>query len=194
MVTETSGRLVRVGTRGSALARWQTDHVVGLLQAAYPDLRVEIVVIATKGERMLDQPLAKIGGKGLFTEELEAALRGGEIDFAVHSLKDLPTDTPDELAIGAIPQRADPADVLISRNGYTLATLPQGAKVGTSSARRSAQLLHLRRDLTILDIRGNIDTRLRKALDPEGSAFSLLPGRRKLSGPEVSRAGHRYGW
>lgn len=169
-----NGRLIRIGTRGSALARWQTDHVAALLKAAHPNLTVETQVIATRGEKILDQPLAKIGGKGLFTEELEAALRGGEIDLAVHSLKDLPTDSPDDLIIGAIPQREDPADVLISRAGYTLATLPQGATVGTSSVRRTAQLLHLRRDLGILDIRGNIDTRIRKALDPEGSYDAIL--------------------
>lgn len=170
----TDRRLIRIGTRGSALARWQTDHIASLLKAAYPDVSIEIAVIATRGEKILDQPLAKIGGKGLFTEELEAALRRGEIDLAVHSLKDLPTDMPADLIIGAIPQRADPADVLISREGYTLAMLPHGASVGTSSIRRTAQLLHLRRDLNILDIRGNIDTRIRKALDPEGSYDAIL--------------------
>ncbi len=174
MTAATGSRLVRVGTRGSALARWQTDYVIRLLQNAYPDLLVEVVVVRTKGEQQLDQPLAKIGGKGLFTAELEAALRAHLIDFAVHSLKDLPTDIADDLTIGAIPERANPADVLISRAGQTLAALPGGAKVGTSSTRRAAQLLHLRRDLAILDLRGNIDTRLNKALDKHGDYDAIL--------------------
>lgn len=157
--------LVRIGTRGSALARWQTEHVAGLLRAAHPGLEVEITVITTQGDRMLDQPLASIGGKGVFTAELEAALRGGTIDFAVHSLKDLPTDSPEGVTLGAITQRADPSDVLVSRDGRTLKTLPMGSVVGTSSRRRAAQLLHLRPDLEIRDLRGNVDTRLRKVLE-----------------------------
>lgn len=167
-------RTVRIGTRGSALARWQTDHVAELLQTAYTDLTVEITVISTQGDRVLDQPLPLVGGKGLFTAELEAALRSGEIDCAVHSLKDLPTELGDGLIVGAIPQRADPADALVSRGGHTLATLPQGARIGTSSRRRAAQLLHARPDLQMRDIRGNVDTRIRKALDPEGDYDAIL--------------------
>lgn len=158
--------IVRLGTRGSALARWQTDHVAGLLRAAYPTLRIEIAVLTTRGDQVLDAPLPLIGGKGLFTAELESALRDGEIDLAVHSLKDLPTDDPPGLTLGAIPPRAAVEDALVSRAGYTLDTLPPGAVVGTSSRRRAAQLLHARPDLECLDLRGNVDTRVRKALDP----------------------------
>lgn len=170
MITET----MRLGTRGSDLARWQTNHVAGLLREAYPQLQTETVVISTRGDQVLDTPLPLVGGKGLFTAELEAALRSGDIDIAVHSLKDLPTEDPDGLTVGAIPPRANPADVLVSRSGYTLATLPQGATVGTSSNRRAAQLLHLRPDLQMHDIRGNINTRVRKALDPDGPYDAIL--------------------
>jgi hydroxymethylbilane synthase len=156
------------------LARWQTDHVAGLLQAAHPDLHIDTVIITTRGERLLDQPLPLIGGKGVFTAEIEAALHAGEIDYAVHSLKDLPTDPTDGLTIGATPERADPADVLISRAGYTLATLPEGASVGTSSRRRAAQLLHLRPDLKLIDIRGNVDTRIGKALAADSPYDAIL--------------------
>jgi len=165
---------VRLGTRGSALSRQQTAQVAALLQAAHPDLHVEAVIITTQGDRVLDKPLALLGGKGVFTAELEAALRREQIDFAVHSLKDLPTDTPDDLPLGAIPARADPADVLISRAGFTLTTLPKGASVGTSSRRRAAQLLHLRPDLKIIDIRGNVDTRIGKALAESGDYAAIL--------------------
>jgi hydroxymethylbilane synthase len=169
----TDERTIRIGTRGSALARWQAGHVAGLLQAAHPDLRVEIVILTTQGDRVLDQPLPLVGGKGVFTAELEAALHARQIDFAVHSLKDLPTETPDGLVIGAVPLRADPADALVSAAGHTVTTLPDGAAVGTSSRRRAAQLLHLRPDLRILDIRGNVDTRLRKAFAGEYDAILL---------------------
>lgn len=172
--------LVRIGTRGSALARWQADHVAQLLQAAHPALRVEVVVIVTRGDRVLDTPLPLIGGKGLFTAELEAALRGGAIDLVVHSLKDLPTENPPGLAIGAVPPRAAAHDVLVSRAGHTLATLPPGAGVGTSSTRRAAQLRAQRPDLQILDIRGNIPTRIGKALDPQGPYDAILLARAGL--------------
>jgi hydroxymethylbilane synthase len=157
-------KTLRFGTRGSALALWQTRHVMALLTAAQPALQVEYEIISTRGDHLLDTPLPLVGGKGVFTAELEAALYEKGIDCAVHSLKDLPTDQPDGLVIGAVPARANPADVLISRAGYTLATLPEGASVGTSSTRRAAQLLHERPDLKLLDIRGNVDTRIRKAL------------------------------
>lgn len=157
-----------LGTRGSELARWQTNHVLMLLQQAWPDLQAQIQVITTQGDRVLDTPLPLMGGKGVFTAELESSLRSSQIDVAVHSLKDLPTDPPDGLTVGAIPARANPADVLISRGGYTLETLPRHATVGTCSTRRTAQLLHHRPDLRTLDIRGNIDSRIRKALDSEG--------------------------
>lgn len=161
-------RTVRLGTRGSALARWQTNQVRDLLQHAWPELDVSVEVIATHGDRALDAPLALIGGKGVFTAELEMALRERAIDFAVHSLKDLPTEPSPGLVIGAIPARANAQDVLISKAGYTLETLPRGATIGTSSRRRAAQLLHRRPDLRITDLRGNVDTRIRKALDPGG--------------------------
>jgi hydroxymethylbilane synthase len=163
-----SAQIITIGTRGSALARWQTDHISQLLSDAWPELEIRIQVITTQGDRVLDTPLPILGGKGVFTAELEADLRDGKIDYAVHSLKDLPTENPDGLTIGAVPSRANAKDVLVSRHAYTYATLPQGATIGTSSRRRAAQLLHKRPDLQIIDIRGNVDTRVRKALDPQG--------------------------
>jgi hydroxymethylbilane synthase len=162
------------GTRGSALALWQTDHAMALLRAAHPGLQVERDIIQTRGDALLDTPLPLIGGKGVFTAELEAALRDGRLDCAVHSLKDLPTDPSDGLVIGAILPRANPADVLVSRAGYTLDTLPPGARVGTSSYRRGAQLLHKRPDLRVTDIRGNVDTRVRKALAAGGEYEAIV--------------------
>lgn len=159
--------MITLGTRGSDLARWQTNYVLNLLQQAHHDLKTEVQVFVTQGDKVLDKPLPQVGGKGLFTAELESALRGGSIDVAVHSLKDLPTEQPEGLALGAIPVRANPADVLVSREGFTLETLSHGATIGTSSRRRAAQLRHLRPDLQIKDIRGNVDTRIRKALEPE---------------------------
>lgn len=163
-------KTIRFGTRGSDLARWQTQHVLGLLG----DESAEVQIFTTKGDQVLDVPLPLIGGKGLFTAELEDALYRGEIDFAVHSLKDLPTEVAAGLRIGAIPARANPADALISREGYTLDTLPENAAIGTSSLRRASQLLHLRPDLKMLDIRGNVDTRVRKALDTSGIYDAIL--------------------
>lgn len=167
-------RTIRLGTRGSDLARWQTNHVAGLLKQANPHIETEIVIISTRGDRVLDTPLPLVGGKGVFTEELEAALHSGEIDLAVHSLKDLPTEDPAGLVIGAIPLRANPADVLVSRNPVTLKTLPPDAVIGTSSLRRIAQLRHQRPDLNMMDIRGNIDTRVRKALEPDGPYDAIV--------------------
>ena len=157
-----------LGTRSSDLALWQTHHVGNLLQEAWSGMDVIVETISTRGDQILDTPLPLIGGKGLFTAELETALRGGRIDAAVHSLKDLPTETQAELTFGAIPERVNPADALVSRSGLTLGSLPLGATVGTSSRRRAAQLLSARPDLTIIDIRGNVPTRIRKALDPDG--------------------------
>lgn len=162
-----------IGTRGSALARWQTAWVQAKLQAAWPDLPCELRLFQTSGDKILDKPLPEIGGKGLFTEELENALRSGEIDIAVHSLKDLPIDNASGLIVGAIGEREDPRDVLISRQYHTLAQLPRGARVGTSSLRRAAQLLAVRPDLKILSLRGNVDTRLRKAMQGEYDAIVL---------------------
>ena len=175
-------RKLTVGTRGSRLALCQTDWVVGELRSLDPDLCVEVRVIKTEGDKILDVPLARIGDKGLFVKELEAALLSGEIDFAVHSAKDLPTATPDGLCIAAIPERVDPSDVLIS-SGLGLVDLPPGAKIGSSSLRRRAQLHNFRADFEICDLRGNLDTRLRKLEAGEFDAIVL------------AYAGlHRMGW
>ena len=160
--------MVRLGTRGSPLALWQAEHVRQLLARQRPDLEYEIVVIKTTGDRILDTPLPVIGGKGVFTAELEQALRERSIDLAVHSLKDLPTAASPGLALGAVIERANSADVLVSKNGCVVGSLPDRARVGTSSSRRAAQLLYARSDLRIIDLRGNAGTRLRKALDPAG--------------------------
>lgn len=165
---------IRIGTRGSKLARWQSDYIADLLRSTYPDATVEIVVISTKGDEILDKPLPEIGGKGLFTLELENALHAGDIDCAVHSLKDLPTENPAGLIIGAIPARAPVADVLVSRNGQPLDALQQGATLGTSSRRRAAQLLAHRPDLNIIDIRGNVPTRINKCLDENGPYDAIV--------------------
>jgi len=160
-------------TRPSALARWQTQHVIHQLKAHWPDLRCEEVVVTTSGDRVLDKPLPEIGGKGLFTLELEAALLEKRVDVAVHSLKDLPTEDSPVLTIGGIPARADMRDVLICTAGHTLDELPPGAVVGTSSTRRSAQLLAYRADLQVKPIRGNVDTRIRKATEGQYDAIIL---------------------
>jgi hydroxymethylbilane synthase len=182
---------VRIGTRGSALALWQAHHVRDLLRQAWPSLTVNIEVMKTQGDITLDSPLPQIGGKGVFTAELEAALRNGTIDLAVHSLKDLPTDESEGLIIGAIPKRGNPHDALISRASHTLETLPARAAVGTSSRRRAAQLLVRRPDLRLIDIRGNVDTRMRKALAADGPYDAIvlaLTGLERLGrGNEISQ-------
>src|SRR5688572_314465 len=160
-------------TRPSALARWQTSHVIKLLQSAWLGLECSQHIITTSGDRILDRPLPEIGGKGLFTSELEAALLSGEVDVAVHSLKDLPVEDTAGIVISAIPERESAFDVLVSANGQTLSNLPESARVGTCSLRRSAQLLANRPDLTILPLRGNVDTRLRKIMNGEYDAIVL---------------------
>jgi hydroxymethylbilane synthase len=160
-------------TRPSALARWQTQWVMGALKNLHPDLECEEKVITTQGDKILDKPLPEIGGKGLFTQELEMELLSGAVHCAVHSLKDLPVENPTGLIIGCIPGRAEVRDALISKNGYTLATLPAGATVGTSSLRRAAQLFSRRPDLRTESLRGNVDTRVRKALDGQYDAIIL---------------------
>jgi hydroxymethylbilane synthase len=160
-------------TRPSALARWQTQWVMRALQIAHPGLVCEEKVITTQGDKILDRPLPEIGGKGLFTKELENALLTGAVHCAVHSLKDLPVENPDGLAIGCIPQRAEVRDALISARGWNLMTLPEGARVGTSSLRRAAQLRAARPGLVIDSLRGNVDTRLRKALEGQYDAIIL---------------------
>jgi len=153
---------ITIGTRGSQLALWQANWVKDAVNRHYPDLTVDLAIIKTKGDKILDVPLAKVGGKGLFVKEIEEALLDGRIDLAVHSMKDMPADIPDGLCIGAIPKREEPRDVLITRSGLPLDRLKQGARVGTSSLRRSAQLLRFRPDIRIVPLRGNLDTRLKK--------------------------------
>jgi len=166
-------RPLTLGTRSSQLARWQTDHVIQRLRAVWPSLGCHTKLFTTFGDRILDKPLPEIGGKGLFTEELENALRSGEIDIAVHSLKDLPIDDAPGLTLGAICEREDARDVLISRDRRPLSNLPHGARVGTSSLRRAAQLLVTRPDLVLLPLRGNVDTRIRKATTGDYDAIVL---------------------
>lgn len=166
-------REIRIGSRGSALARWQTDWVVTRLQQAHPDLTYRIDYFTTSGDRITDRPLPEFGGKGVFTDDLAHALQSRKIDLAVHSLKDLPVDETPGLTLAAICERADARDALIAADAWTLKTLPARARVGTSSLRRSAQLLAARPDLTLLPIRGNIDTRIRKALGGEYDAILL---------------------
>lgn len=154
---------LRIGTRASRLALWQAEWVQTRLQQLHPGLQVELVKIQTAGDRILDTPLAKIGGKGLFVKEIEEALLDGRVDLAVHSMKDVPTLLPPGLELRCITERADPRDCLVLADGLSsFAALPQGARIGTSSLRRRAQLLHRRPDLQISDLRGNVDTRLRK--------------------------------
>ncbi len=162
-----------LGTRPSQLARWQTDTVAAALRAAWPGLETENKIYTTRGDRELQQALPEIGGKGLFTAEIEAALRRGEIDLAVHSFKDLPIEESKGLAIGAVLERADAHDVLVSRHNLPLNDLPPNPRIGTSSPRRAAQILAARADAYILPIRGNIDTRLRKAASNEYDAIVL---------------------
>jgi len=155
-------KTIKIGTRGSKLALWQANWVKSALNAGHTSIAVELVPIKTRGDKILDVPLAKVGGKGLFVKEIEDALLNGRIDLAVHSMKDMPSEIPDGLCIGAIPEREIPQDVLISKKGLLLTGLMPGARIGTSSLRRSAQLLHARPDLVILPLRGNLDTRLKK--------------------------------
>jgi hydroxymethylbilane synthase len=153
---------LRIGTRGSALALWQATWVQTRLESLWPDVEVALVPIKTSGDKIQDISLAQVGGKGLFVKEIEEALLSRAIDVAVHSMKDLPGELPDGLTLSAIPEREDPRDVLITRHGETLAELPEGTRVGTSSLRRQALLLSLHPGLRIEMLRGNVDTRLRK--------------------------------
>ena len=162
----TSREKLVIGTRGSKLALWQSEYIKGLVEEI-TGLPVELKIIKTTGDKILDVPLAKVGGKGLFTKELEVELLAGTVDLCVHSMKDVPTELPEGLGIAAMPPRVDPRDALVSGAGYTLESLPQGAKVGTSSLRRIAQVRALRPDVEIVDVRGNLDTRMRKAENGE---------------------------
>lgn len=160
-------RRIVIGSRGSELALAQTNHIAECIRAAAPGVEVVVEIITTKGDKVTDTPLAKIGGKGLFTKELEAALLDGSVDLAVHSLKDLPTELPAGLCLACVPEREDPRDALIARPGVTWETLPHGARVGTSSLRRKVQLLAARPDLEVVDLRGNVPTRIKK-LETQG--------------------------
>ena len=166
-------RILRVGSRGSLLALAQTRQIVAALAARHPETMFEIAVIQTKGDVILDTPLSKIGDKGLFTKEIEQALLAREADLAVHSLKDMPTRLPDGLILGAVPARVEARDALIAAAAAGIDTLPAGARVGTSSLRRRAQLMHRRPDLIVADLRGNVDTRLRKLRDGMYDAIIL---------------------
>ena len=162
-----------IGTRSSKLALWQANYIAGCIRTQYPEIEVNLLHIMTTGDKILDVPLARIGGKGLFTKEIENAMLNGEIDLAVHSLKDMPTQLPSGLLLAAITERVDPGDALISPKYGVIDNLPNGAKVGTSSLRRKAQLLQYRPDLTINDLRGNVDTRLKK-METEGLDAIIL--------------------
>jgi hydroxymethylbilane synthase len=155
-------KLIKIGTRASLLAMTQSTNIKNLIEARYPGTTVELVKIITKGDKIVDVPLAKVGGKGLFVKELEEAMLSREVDMAVHSMKDVPSELPDELHIGVVTKREDPRDAFLSVKYKTFADLPKGAKIGTSSLRRKSQLAALRPDLVIEDLRGNLDTRIRK--------------------------------
>ncbi len=177
----TAANSLRLGSRGSALALWQARHVKARLEEAHAGLQVEIVILRTTGDRITDVPLSRIGDKGLFTREIDRAMVDAEIDLAVHSLKDVPTRLADGLALGAVLEREDPRDALLASGDVGLTDLPAGATVGTSSLRRRAQLLHLRPDLRVEDLRGNLDTRVQRLRDGRYDAVLLaLAGLRRL--------------
>src|SRR5690554_2636823 len=168
-----SVREIRIATRKSALALWQAEHVKARLEQAHPGLQVTLVPMVSRGDQLLDSPLAKIGGKGLFVKELEAAMLNNEADIAVHSMKDVPMEFPAGLGLYCICEREDPRDAFVSNNYASLDELPQGSVVGTSSLRRQAQLLALRPDLQIRFLRGNVNTRLAKLDAGEYDAIIL---------------------
>jgi hydroxymethylbilane synthase len=164
---------VRIGSRGSALALAQSTWVKQQIEGRYPNLQVELSIIKTRGDRFVDRPIAAVGGKGVFTKEIEDALLHQTIDLAVHSMKDLPTVLPKGLVIAAVPAREDARDVLVTRNGLKLAEIARGARIATGSLRRQAQLLHHRSDLVVMPMRGNVDTRLRKLDDGEADGLIM---------------------
>ncbi|PKQ20981.1 MAG: hydroxymethylbilane synthase [Actinobacteria bacterium HGW-Actinobacteria-6] len=170
MAAERTG--LTIGTRGSKLALWQSEFIKAKVEEI-TGLPVELTIIKTTGDKILDVPLAKVGGKGLFTKELEVELMAGTVDLCVHSMKDVPTELPEGLVIAAMPLRVDPRDAIVSGAGFDLDTLPQGARLGTSSLRRRSQVMALRPDLEIVDVRGNLDTRMRKAENGEVDAVIL---------------------
>jgi hydroxymethylbilane synthase len=163
--------ILRIGTRGSRLALTQSTWVKEKIEHRHPDVQVELVRIKTTGDTILDSPLSKVGGKGLFVKEIEEALLRKKVDLAVHSMKDVPGELPEGLVLSAYPEREDPRDAFVSVLYLSLDQLPHGSRVGTSSLRRGAQLLHIRRDLEVVSLRGNVDTRLRKL---EGGEFDAI--------------------
>ncbi|MHC1790402.1 hydroxymethylbilane synthase [Solidesulfovibrio sp.] len=181
-----------IATRGSKLALWQANHVAARLRDVHPGLVVELLPIKTKGDIILDVPLAKVGGKGLFVKEIEEALLDGRADLAVHSMKDVPAEQPGGLVVGIIPERQDPCDRLLSVAYDSLAALPAGAVIGTSSLRRKAQLLALRPDLSIIDLRGNLDTRVGRLIEGRFDAIIVAAAglnRLGLTAPHCVRLG-----
>ncbi len=164
---------IRIGTRGSALALWQAEWVKSELEKRYPGMTVTLTKIKTTGDKILDVPLAKVGGKGLFVKEIEEAMLANDIDIAVHSMKDVPTFFPDGLHLSCITKREDPRDALLSRNNVKFRDLPKGANIGTSSLRRQAQFMNVRPDFVIHQLRGNVDTRLRKLKEGQYDAIIL---------------------
>lgn len=166
-------RIIKIATRKSALALWQAEYVKSLLEQAHPGLQVELLPMVTKGDQILDSPLSKVGGKGLFIKELEIAMMEGKADIAVHSMKDVPMEFPQGFDIHAICEREDPSDALVSDSYTNINDLPNEAVVGTSSLRRQCQLKHFRPDLIIKDLRGNVNTRLQKLDDGQYDAIIL---------------------
>jgi len=179
---------LRIGTRGSHLALYQSNWVKDRVVETRPDLHVTLTKIKTAGDRIQDVPLSKIGGKGLFVKEIEEALIRGKIDLAVHSIKDVPTELPEGLHLSVITKREDPRDVFISKDGLKLKDLPGGAKIGTSSLRRQAQLKHFRGDLEMVPLRGNLDTRLKKleTMDLDGIVLAFAGVKRMGLGERVT--------
>ncbi|MDQ9037881.1 hydroxymethylbilane synthase [Acinetobacter seifertii] len=177
-------KTLKIATRQSPLALWQAEHIRARLQELHPDLTVELVKFVTQGDKILDTPLAKIGGKGLFVKELEAALLDGRADLAVHSMKDVPMALPEGLTLAVICEREDPLDAFVSNHFEKFADLPQGARVGTSSLRRKSQILKQRPDLQIIDLRGNVGTRLGKLDGGQYDAIILASAGLKRLGLE----------
>lgn len=178
-----SNKTIKIGSRGSKLALWQANTVKDALSSAFPKINFEIVIIKTKGDIILDVSLSKIGDKGLFTKEIETALLNGEVDLAVHSLKDLPTELPEGLCLGGMLKRGEVRDVFISKDGRKLSEMTENDRIATSSLRRKAQLLAFNPKLNIVDIRGNVDTRLNKM--NEGHCDALL-----MAGAGIIRLGY----
>jgi hydroxymethylbilane synthase len=181
---------ITIATRGSKLALWQANHIKSRLETHHPGLTVELLILKTQGDKILDVPLAKVGGKGLFVKEIEEALAGGRADLAVHSMKDVPVERHPGLTLGAIPQREDFADMFLSVQYPSLDALPPGASVGTSSLRRQAQLLAKRLDLDVRMLRGNLDTRVAKLLDGQYDAIVVAAAglnRLDITAPKMAR-------